>query len=308
MAFAIVLKSIFTMISFMAMGYVLVKAKVADSRHAKSLSAFLIYCGTPGMFIASFQEMEYNSAVNLSLVKFFLLSLGIQVLMFAILFLLFGKRMSDGKYRILSIGAFMGNVGFFGQPLILSLFPDNPEASCYCMMFALSMNILVFTLGEFLISGDRRYVTVKRAIINPTVLAALVAIPMYVLQIKLPQSVFNITYLLRTMNGPVCMLILGFRLASMSTGEVFGEPFAYLTSALKLIIFPLITYAVLYFIPSLDTVFKVTMVISAGTPCASVILALAELHDCESKRAAYSVLLSAVICIITLPLLTLMFR
>lgn len=305
MAFTVVFKSIFTMISFMAMGFALVKTRVADSSHAKSLSAYLIYCGTPAMFIASFQEMEYNSANNIWLLKAFLINMGIQILIFAILALLLGKKMKEGKYRILSIGAFMGNVGFLGQPVVLSLFPDSPLASCYCMMFALSMNILVFTLGEFLISGDRKYVSLKRLILNPIVLAALVAIPMYVLRIKLPDVVFNILYTSRSMNAPVCMLILGFRLASMNVKEVFGEPFAYFTSFLKLIASPLITLVVVNLIPGLDNLFKVTMVIAAGTPCASVILAIAEVHDCESKRAAYSVLVSSILCVITLPLLAL---
>ncbi len=293
------------MISFMGMGFLLVKAKVADSSHAKTFSSFLIYCGTPAMFIASFQEMEYESTNNIYLLEAFLISLAVQLLIFALIALVLGRKIKIGKYKILTIGSFMGNVGFLGQPVVQALFPTSPLVSCYCMMFALSMNILVFTLGEYLISGQRKYISIKRLILNPTVLAALVALPMYALKIKLPEAAFDIVYTARSMNAPVCMLILGLRLASMNAKEVFGEPFAYLTSFMKLIVAPLITLLVVSVIPGLDNVFKVTMVIAAGTPCASVILAIAEVHDCESKRAAYSLLVSSILCVVTLPLLAL---
>ncbi|MCR4675603.1 MAG: AEC family transporter [Sphaerochaetaceae bacterium] len=308
MEFLTVLKSIFTMMSFMAMGYILVKTGKANPSHGKSFSTFLIYCGTPGMFIASFQEMTFSRESGKSLLLFFLVSMLMQVLMYLIMLLFLRKKLEEGKYRILSIASFMGNVGFFGQPLIQALFPDHPIASCYSMMIALSMNMLIFTLGEYMISRDRKYITLKRVFINPTVLAAIVAIPMYILNIKLPTPVYNISYILRSMNGPVCMIILGLRLATMNMKEIFSDPFNYVVSFCKLLLFPLLCLAALQFIPSIDRVFKVALIISAGTPCASVILALAEVHSCEEKRAACIVLMSSIFCIITLPLLTLLVR
>ena len=130
--------------------------------------------------------------------------------------------------------------------------------------------------------------------------------PLYLLKIKLPNGVYSLVSTLRTMSGPLCMFVLGLRLATMSFKEIFAEPFAYLVSSLKLVAFPLLTYLVLLFIPGVDKTFKVTMVILAGCPCASMIQAMAELHDCEQKHAAYTVLISAMLCVFTLPLLTLL--
>ena len=59
-------------------------------------------------------------------------------------------------------------------------------------MFATSMNLLIFTIGEFMISRDRKYITIKRAFINPTILAVMVAIPLYLLRIKLPSGIQSI--------------------------------------------------------------------------------------------------------------------
>ena len=147
MQFTVVLQSILFMLAFMALGFVLVKVRASDASHAKTLSALLLYGCTPGIIITSFQEMEYSPDNNMNLLLFFILSLLIQLLLFGLLSLLFRDRMENGKYRILTIGSFMGNTGFFGQPVVMAIFPDRPIAACYCMMASISMNLLVFTLG-----------------------------------------------------------------------------------------------------------------------------------------------------------------
>ncbi len=307
MGFTIVLGSELVMMAFMAMGFALAKTHHANSEHGRTLSSFLVYCTTPGMIISSFQTMEYNPQDAVKLLQFFVLSLFVQLIMYGALVLILGKRMQQGKYRILTIGAFMGNVGFFGQPLVAALFPDQPIVSCYSMMFATSMNLLIFTVGEYMISRDRKYISVKRAIINPSILSVMVALPLYFLRIKLPAGVQNLLLTLRSMSGPICMFILGLRLSTMRIKEVFGQPFAYLGSALKLIVFPLLAYGLVSLMPWFDTTFKITMLVISAVPCASIMLALAEIHDCEQKNAACTLLLSSILCVVTLPLLTLIF-
>lgn len=308
MYFITVSRSVFSMLSFIIIGFALVKLNLAETQHGKSLSSFLIYCATPGMFISSFQEIELSGKNNTLLIYFFLVSLAAQILMFLIMYLFFRKKIrqtDNGKYKILVIGSFMGNVGFFGQPVLTTLFPDYPIAPCYCMMFATSMNLLMFTIGEYMISGNKKYISVKRAFLNPTVLSVIVAIILYALNIKLPALIIDVTSILRNMAGPVCMILLGFRLASMNFREIFCQPFAYLVSLLKLIIFPLIAYLITLLFPGLDYVFRTSILISASVPCASMILALSEIHSCEQNKAAYSVLITSVLCGITIPLLSL---
>ena len=307
MQFTVVLQSILFMLAFMALGFVLVKVRASDASHAKTLSALLLYGCTPGIIITSFQEMEYSPDNNMNLLLFFILSLLIQLLLFGLLSLLFRDRMENGKYRILTIGSFMGNTGFFGQPVVMAIFPDRPIAACYCMMASISMNLLVFTLGEYMISRDKKYISAKKAILNPTVFSLAVALPLYFLKIRLPNVPFNVLSALRTMSAPLCMLMLGLRLASMKLREVFAEPLAYMVSALKLLAFPLISYSIVCLIPGLDQTFRTTMLVVAAAPCASIVLALAEKHDCEQKSAAYSVLISSILCVVTLPVLSLIF-
>ena len=63
--------------------------------------------------------------------------------------------------------------------------------------------------------------------------------------------------------------------------------------------------ALVYFLP-VDPVLKYSILILSGTPCASVILTLAEIHKSERESSANCILLSTLLCLITLPLLALL--
>jgi predicted permease len=60
-----------------------------------------------------------------------------------------------------------------------------------------------------------------------------------------------------------------------------------------------------YFLPFFDNTFKTSILILSAVPCASVILNLAEMHHAEEEIAANCVLVSTLLCFITIPLMTL---
>ena len=66
MGFTIVLGCVLSMMAFMAMGYAMAKAKLAKVEHSRTLSAFLVYCATPGMIISSFQNTSTPLWIHLS--------------------------------------------------------------------------------------------------------------------------------------------------------------------------------------------------------------------------------------------------
>ena len=73
---------------------------------------------------------------------------------------------------------------------------------------------------------------------------------------------------------------------------------------MKLFIFPLVSYFLVYFIPFFDNEFKSSIFILSGAPCAALILSLAELHSTEQELSANVVLVSTILSVFTLPILT----
>jgi predicted permease len=122
----------------------------------------------------------------------------------------------------------------------------------------------------------------------------------------IPEAITGGIGLMSSMSTPLCMMILGVRLATVSLKRLFVRPFVYLACLGKLVVFPLFCFAAVYFLP-LNTAFKMSVVILSGTPCASVIFNLSEMHKAEPELGANCVLLSTLLCFTTLPLLTLLF-
>jgi len=207
---------------------------------------------------------------------------------------------------MLTIGSVLGNCGFFGLPLIKALLPNNPEVACYSSIYVISMNILVFTAGIYCLTQDKKYISVKSAVCNPAFFSFLLALPLYIFSANrfIPELFTNSIDLLGKMTTPMCMFILGIRLATMDFKKLFLNPFIYLICVGKLFVFPLFAYFLVYFLPFPDP-FKFSLLILAGTPCASVILNLAEIHGSETEMSANCILLSTILSIITIPLLAL---
>lgn len=300
--------SIFTNVSllmvYMMIGFMLCKCRKAEVSHAKSMSSLLVYVLAPAMVINSFLQLEYSEESLRNIIKCFLITLGAQLVFMAIIYAVLHKKYSDSKYRILTVGSVLGNVGFIGMPIISTVFPDEPIVLCYSSINILTMNLIVFTMGVFLITNDKKYISLKSAVLNPTTIAILISLPLFLLNVHLPDIAANTIAVFAKMVTPFCMIILGMRLSSCNLRSLFTRPFVYASAVLKLIVFPLLMFLLVHRLPVIDDVAKSALIILAMCPSGAVIESLAELHECEQELAANVVLLSTILCVITIPLMS----
>ncbi len=307
--FQTALFNVFLSLLYMLPGYLFCKLRRASADHLSTMSTILIYFCSPCMIIDSFLGLTKSNENLVNMGLFFAFSLLMQLLFFVLLFLILRKKHENPVYRMLNAGSILGNVGFFGLPLIRSIFPDHPEVACYSSIYVVSMNLLVFTIGVYCITGEKKYVSFKNAFINPTFIAFLIAMPLYLFNAGewIPEFLQNGLGILGKMTTPLCMIILGIRLASVGFSKIWGNPFPYLTAGMKLLVFPLFCFGLSLLFP-LEPVFRYSVLILAGTPCASVLLGMAEIHGKNTDLAANCILLSTLLSIFTLPLLALLIR
>lgn len=309
--FTVALSNVLITLLYAVPAFILCKIKKAAANHLPTLSAVLVYICSPCMIVSAFLGMDFSLKGLGEMGLFFVASLVLQILFMLILWLIFRKKYEESKYRVLTIGAVMGNVGFFGLPIVRALFPNNPEAVCYSVMYVVSMNVLVFTVGVFCLTRNKKYMSVKQALLNPSTVSAVLAIPLYIFGVGTRFSgtklhlLFDAVDLLGKATTPLCMIILGIRLATVRFRSLFTRPVVYLTCACKLLLFPLFCYLAVVFLP-LPVSFKASMLILSAAPCASVILNMAEMHESETELAANVVLLSTTLCFLTIPLLSLL--
>jgi predicted permease len=304
--FFIAFQNVLLTLVYMLPGFILCKVKKASAEHLSTMSAVLVYVCSPCLIINSFLQLDFSVADLVNIGLFFAVTLILQTVFMLVAYAILRKKYGEAKYRLLTIGSVMGNVGFFGLPVVKALVADNPIVMCYSSIYVLSMNILVFTVGVFCLTNDKKFMTIKSAIFNPSMAGFVIGLPLYIFGVKnyLPTIVTSSLQLLANMTTPMCMFILGIRLATVPIKRLFTRPIMYVICAMKLIVFPLFCYAAVYFLP-LDYAFKASILILSSVPCASVILNMAEMHHAEEELSANCVLVSTLFCFLTIPLLVL---
>lgn len=306
-SFSVTFGNVLLMLLYLLPGFLLCKCKKVKPEHLSTASVILLYVCGPGMFLNALIDLDVTPELTARMGLFILFSLIGETTLMLLILLLLGRKRKEFGLRMLSIASVMGNVGFFGMPVVRALFPDAPEAAVYSCMFNVSLNIVAWTVGVFTLTGEKKYISLRAALVNPSVLAAGIGFILYLLKANtwLPDLVRGGFRTLGAMSTPLCMIILGIRLATMDPKKLFTTPLIWLISTGKLLAFPLFCWALT--LPfNLDPVFRGSILILAATPCASILLNLAEIHHHGQELAANCALLSTLLSIITIPLLSLL--
>lgn len=285
-------------------GFFLTKANVLKEEHIKGFAVFLLYVCSPALSIYSFQQAECNMEILINIGILLLVTTFMQVLIMGIGFLINIKTYKiDGASRVATVAAAFGNVGFFGVPILQALLPDHPEAMVYSAVMSVMMNLIGWTLGMFMMSGDRKHISVKNFLINPTTLCLLIALPLFFTNTSLPKPVMNFVEFFSKMSTPTAMTVLGMRLAFVKFRDLMDYR-QVVAIFLKLIALPLITFGIMYALP-VDETLKISTYILSCMPPAAITLNFAELSNTSPKTAANIVVVGSLLVAITLPVLLL---
>lgn len=309
MQFLKTLYNVLIMFFYITPAFILKKVDWIKTEHLVSISSLLLYICAPALMLDAFQKCEFTKDNIIKIGKMFLVSFLLQIIAVVILMLIFYKKIEESKYRIAIAAGIFGNCAFFGLPLINALFPGSPICVVYVVIYTTTQNILIFTVAIYCITLDKQYVSILKALLNPATLSFIVAFIVFLTKWKYPKELADAFSSLSKMATCICMQILGIRLASVeSLTALFKRPFVYLALLIKLGIFPIFCYLISNWIPWWDKYFVATLVIEAATPTAVFILGLSEQYGKEQELASNSILLSTIACVVTLPLITLLFE
>ena len=289
----ILLKQICIMFLLIAVGMFLVKKGYLSEQGGKDLGAILLRVVIPCVILKSYiTEYTAERAVDLA-VSAAMAPLALLVAM-VISFLAFGTKRS-----IENFGASFCNVGFIGIPLVQAVLGEG--AVFYLASFIALLNILQWTYGVFILTGDKEAVRVKTIAGNPVVLSFFGGILLFFLRIPVPQVIVSTLGSIGSMNTPLAMIILGTYLAKMNFREMFAAKSAYVCTVLRLILIPAATLLVLSLIPGVKTEIKQVILIACGTPVGSNIAIFAKQYEKDYRLSVVTVCLSTICCIVTVP-------
>lgn len=305
--FVISLVTVAIMLLYAVPGFLLVKSKLVKENAISAFAVFLMYVCQPCLTIYTFQKTEFSWELIGNIGIIFALALLLMGIMLFGMFFIMKKKYSDVRYRIANVAGAFGNCTFMGVPLLEALLPNNPEATLYSTIFFIAMSILGWTVASALITQDKKYIKPMKIVLNPAVLALVVALPLFFAKVTLPAVLNDAITLVGRMSTPLCMVIMGMRLATVKVKSIFVEPTVYVATAVKLVIMPLIGLLLTWFLP-IDYALKVSFYVMCCCPVAAVVLTFAEMLDEGQKSAANVVLLSTLFSLATLPLMMLIIQ
>lgn len=304
-------------------GFILGKMRSVNTESAvKFLSVMLLYILQPFVTFDSFLNTAYDPEVLINIVIVFVftcVTIGavLAVGSFAMRFTKFGKDVGG----VIAYGGAFGNVGYMCIPFLQLMAPGDYVIILYATVSVVAFNLMAWTVGNFALTGDKRHISLKRALLNPPTLSLILALPLFLLNLnfikaegltgaalKIVSGIQEVIGLFSDMVGPLAMVLLGLKLADIRFGELFADGRVYIAAGIKLIFFPLFGVALTALMSLFMNVESISLNLIAMTamPCAQNVIMFSTLYDKDSALAAKEVTVSTLLSIVTIPV-TLLF-
>lgn len=308
-ALLIMLKNVIIFVLLALPGYVLVKGKILKTEQAGALSKVLTYVGMPFLILSSTLKLSLSGELMKTLLL--VVTLGVAFTL-AIFFL--SKPLTKGEKDEKTRGmerfcVTFSNNGFLGLPLAIVVFGADAKAVTVVVVLNIITNILMFTLGIYLVSGDKQAISLKKAFLSPVLIAFVIGILLNAL--KVAEHIPEITtYSAHFSNivTPISMTILGMKTADVKFYNLFASWKTYYVSLLKLIVFPMGAVEVLLLIRMfasglVDSDLILGTFMAFAVPTAGLASTFSEQFDGDSESAVTFTLGTTILSILTLPLL-----
>ena len=305
MDFSLAFKTVAVLLICAVPGFLLIKCRVIEEKHISAFAKLLLYVCQPCLVLDTMTGVDFSDSVAVGLAEVFAIVLVSMLAMTVPLLLIFKKKLSDVKYRIMVIASSMGNVSFMGIPVIRALIPDNPAAVAYTAAASFALNIFGWTVASAVVSRDKKYISLKKVLLNPATLAFAVSIPLFATNTAFPGTLGDMVSVAGHFATPLCMIVMGARLATSTFRAVFLHPTNYISVAIKQTVYPLAVLGIVSLLP-VDPDMKRAVYIMACCPVASMVLNFSELIGEGRRSAASVVLLGTSLSCLTLPLMVLL--
>lgn len=182
----------------------------------------------------------------------------------------------------------------------------------YTTAFILVQTVLMWTHGVKLI-GQEKELNIREILCNPNVIAMIIGIALFALEIRLPTVVDSCVSGFGDMISPASMMVIGMVIGDVDLKWVFRQKRPYLICLLRLIVFPLI--AVVAFAglersgihPDAEYILMIVL-IATSAPAAAMITQLAQIYGKDSRYASVINVMTVIFCIITMPVMVLSYE
>ncbi|SCH93704.1 putative transporter YfdV [uncultured Ruminococcus sp.] len=295
-----VLQQVAIMLLPLGLGVLLYRIKLITDEGNRQLSSLLLFVVNPALIFITYDQAYDAKHLQGLLLSCILTAAGIFVMIVLSHFLVKDKHK---EYQVERFAATYSNCGFIGIPIVNGVF--GSEGVFYLTGVITVFNIFVWTHGILLMKGrEGEKLTLKETAKNlftPALVAALLGLIFYLLQIPVPELINESIGYVADMNTPLAMLIAGLTLAQSDLKRVLFNKRLYYISFLKLLLYPIILIVLFYWLP-IDSVVLLSIVISLGGPVAAACTAMALRFNKSPVYASELFAMTTLFSAVTLPL------
>jgi len=291
----LLLKQSILMQLYLLIGYFLFRKKLLGINGSADIGRMLLHIVMPAAILKSYL-VDYSPERLTGLAVSFIAALLSLLLSILVSRIIFPKEQPIERFS-----AAFSNAGFIGIPLVQMTL--GKEAVFYVSSFVALLNILQWTYGVLILTGDRSVLSFRKLKTNPIILSFLAGLILFFLPVSLPDLLDSMIGTLSAMNGPLAMIVLGTYLAQLPLKSLFHDRIIYRCTFVRLILIPALTIALMALFPSEYHTIKLTILIAASAPVGSNVAIFAQLYHQDYFRAVKEVCLSTLFCIITLPVI-----
>ena len=181
----IMFKNVLVFVALALPGFILIKSKIVTQEQSGALSKILMYAGMPFLVLTS---MLSSVTFNKELLSIMALVTVIAISYTAVAF--FSTKPLTGMERQIKTRGMMrfsstfSNNGFLGIPLAMAVFGTNSMVLTVVIIINIINNISLYTLGIYSISNDKSTISLKKAFLNPVLVAFMLGIVLNLLNVK----------------------------------------------------------------------------------------------------------------------------
>ncbi len=297
---AVIAEQVAMLYLMMAAGFFCFKKKLIRENGAKQMTDLLLFVVTPCVIVSSF-EIEFDAALRDGILIATGVAVGAHALAIGI-GMLFFKKEPGSRRRVLRFSVVFSNCGFMSIPLLSALL--GSRGVIYGAAYLGVFNIVQWTYGVYLMTGDRKQVSVKKAIVNPGVIGLALALPIFFFSIRLPDVLSQTIGQLANLNTPLAMVVIGCHIAAADLKQAFLDKSIYLALVLRLLAAPLLVTALL--LPfHFERDLLLACVIPASAPAAATTALFSDRFGQDTGLASSIVTVTTLVSIVTMPLLIL---
>lgn len=285
-------------------GFIIKKKGVIDDQQQRGLSELLINVILPATIIKSFiTDGKISGQVLTNCIIMCVICLAIETILILTLPKLL-KPFGKDKVCVMEYGLLVPNSGFIGLPVIEYLYDST--ALMYASIYLIPLNVTMWTFGLSLFTDTVDIKSgIKKVITHPCIVAIIFGFILMIFNIHLPSAISGTVEMISKASSCISMISVGTVLADIKWNKLFDLSTLTYT-ALRLIVLPLLVYAVLKVIGVNDLLISLSVLMTA-MPCGSTCPVLAQKYNKDYKFAAKLVLLTSIFSAVTVPCLCLLF-